>query len=198
MTAAQTWFRMACGDLQIDVNTVRSGAVDESTKNTIKAYSRQLAAKYQKNIVVYQAPMKPVDILGAAMMEHPDIVYVDTMKNVAGKGNISNQEWYDGVCNFLRINVAQRVGCHVQVLHHVNRSSKNESREPTIQDLMYAGESDADSVFLLHRKEKPEGSNEQIAEVDWIVGKSRFGWTGTESLNFHLPKQQFFGMSRKV
>lgn len=202
MSAAQTWFRMACGDLGIDMNRVRSNRVTSEVKGEIIHHAGELAQLYKDNIVIYQAPMTPADILSAAMIERPDIIYVDVLKNLAGKpSKESPQGWYDFALNFLRINVAQNkaIGAHVQVLHHINRGSSKENRRPTIHDLMFAGESDADSIFLLYRKpdDYEVSAQKTIIPIEWIVGKSRFGWTGEEEVNFKLVNQSFYGMSRK-
>lgn len=200
MSAAQTWFRVSCGDLEVDVNTVRSGKASPELRGRLIDYAASLAEQYKNKIVIYQAPMTPADILSAAMMEQPDIIYVDTLKNLAGKpSKESPQGWYDFALNFLRINVAQKTKAHVQVLHHINRSAFKESRKPSMNDLMFAGESDADSIFLLHRA--PESyeiiPQSGIVPITWITDKSRFGWTGEEEINFKLTKQEFFGMSRR-
>lgn len=204
MTAAQTWFRAACGDLGIDVNSLRSGRAGREEIERVKRHAQNLAEEFKNSIVIYNAPMTPADILSAAILERPDIIYVDVLKNLAGKPARENEiSWYDFVLNFLRINVAQNkaINAHVQVLHHINRSAGREDRKPTMQDLKYAGESDADNVFLLHREKKDYDvtSGEQVKTVVpicWIVDKSRFGWTGEEEINFNLLKQSFYGMSR--
>jgi replicative DNA helicase len=205
MTAAQTWFRMSCGDLGIDMNRVRSNRVGADVKGELINHAAELAERYKDNVVIYQAPMTPADILSAAMIERPDIIYVDVLKNVAGKPHKeSPQGWYDFCLNFLRINVAQNkaIGAHVQVLHHINRASSRETRQPNIHDLMFAGESDADAIFLLYRKPDDYevsngGAPKLIVPIEWIVGKSRFGWTGQETINFKLVNQSFYGMSRR-
>ncbi len=198
MTAAQTWFRMACGDLGVDMNQVRSGKVTDETRGKIINYAAELGEKYQNFITIYEAPMSPSDILSAVMMEQPDIVFVDVLKNVAGKpANASIRDWYDHVLNFLRQNVALSKDCgrpHVQVLHHISRGAKKENRKPTKEDLMFAGDSDADGVHILWRKGEDEKGT--IVPVTWITDKSRFGWTGEEEINFNLPKQSFHGMRK--
>lgn len=204
MTAAQTWFRMACGDLGVDMNRVRSNRVSEVTKEEIKNHADVLAAQYKGRLVIYQAPMTPADILSAAMIERPDILYIDTLKNISGKPQRDNMStWYDFVMNFLRQNVAlnKAIGAHVQVLHHINRSTHRESRKPTMHDLMFAGESDTDNVFLLYRK--PEdyevntgGAIRTVVPITFICDKSRFGWTGDEEINFKLVNQSFHGMAK--
>ena len=199
MTAAQTWFRMACGDLGVDMNQVRSGRITPEKRSTIIEYAAELGEKYQDKIVIYEAPMTPSDILSAVMMEQPDIVFVDVLKNISGKGSRDNiRDWYDYVVNFLRMNIALSKDCgrpHVQVLHHLSRGAKKENRKPTKEDLMFAGESDSDGIHILWRKGENEGT--EVVPVTWITDKSRFGWTGENEINFNLPKQSFFGMDRQ-
>jgi replicative DNA helicase len=202
MTAAQTWFRMSCGDLGVDMNRVRSNRVSDDVKGEIIGHAAELAELYKDNMIIYQAPMTPADILSAAMIERPDIIYIDVLKNLAGKPpRETPQGWYDFSLNFMRVNVAQNkaVGAHVQVLHHINRGASRESRRPSIHDLMFAGESDADAIFLLYRKETDYdvSANKPIVPIEWIVGKSRFGWTGAEEINFKLVNQSFYGMSKR-
>lgn len=200
MTAAQTWFRMSCGDLQIDVNRVRSGKVSTGITTQVMEHAAKLAEQYKDNLVIYQAPMTPGDILTAVMIEKPDIVYVDVLKNIAGKRHDQTEvSWYDSVMNFLRINVAQKTHTHVQVLHHINRASSRENRKPTRHDLMFAGDSDADQIFLLYRKpaDYDMHGTKTVVPITWITDKSRFGWTGEQDVNFNLVKQSFHGMTKK-
>lgn len=204
MTAAQSFFRMACGDLKVDVNQVRSDRVSEEIKEQVINKAGELGEKYQGKIVIYQAPMTPSDILSVAMMEQPDIIYVDTLKNLAGKpAKETARDWYDMALNFLRVNVAQAIGTHVQVLHHINRSTFKENRRPTLHDLMFAGESDADAIFILYREAEDymvvkDGNIKTVVPIEFLVEKSRFGWTGAESVNFNLVGQSFYGMAPEV
>lgn len=205
MTASQTWFRMSCADLGIDMNKVRSDKVSDEAKGKLIDYAAQLAEYYKHKIVIYQAPMTLTDILNAVMMEQPDLVYIDTLKNLAGKSHKeSKQEFYDGAMTFLRVNIAQQAHCHVQVLHHVNRSAFKETRKPSMHDLMFAGESDPDQIFLLYRKTEDyeltdaQGKFKTVVPISVIVDKSRFGWTGEEEINFNLAKQSFYGMTKRT
>jgi replicative DNA helicase len=200
MTAAQTWFRMACGDLGIDMNQARSGRITTKTRGKIIEYATELGERYQNKIIIYEAPMTPTDILSATMIEQPDLIFVDVLKNISGKDSrMTIRDWYDYVLNFLRVNVAlsKDVGRpHVTVLHHLSRGAKKENRKPTKEDLMFAGESDADNIHILWRKDDEEKNIAAVVPVAWITDKSRFGWTGEETVNFNLPKQIFYGMEK--
>jgi replicative DNA helicase len=181
----------------MDVNKARSGQLPEDTLARIAEKSAELGEQYNKNLILYDTRMSPGDIMAAAIIEEPDIVFVDTLRNIAGKPDrVDTRSWYDHVCLFLRDNVAKPLSTNVTVLHHLSRESFKDGRKPTIHDLMFAGESDSDLVILLHR---PDDDNERktIAEVDWIIGKSRFGWIGSEATNYDLIHQRFFGMTRQ-
>jgi replicative DNA helicase len=201
MTAAQTWFRMACGDLGYDMNQVRSGKITIEARSEIIQYAAELGERYQDKIIIYEAPMSPSDILSAVMAEQPDLVFVDVLKNISGRDSRTNiRDWYDNVLNFIRLNIALSKSAgrpHVCVLHHLSREAKKINRQPTKEDLMFAGESDADGVHILWRKTaEDEEKNRTVIPITWITEKSRFGWTGQTEINFNLPKQSFFGMER--
>ena len=192
MSAAQIWMRMACGDLQIDLNQVRSGRVSDHTMATVTHKLEELAEHYKDKIVIYEAPMSPADILSATIIEQPDIVLVDHLRLLTGKSSKENPiEWYNSCIRFLRQEVAKGEHVNVMLLHQINRSSFKESRRPSIHDLAFAGEDDPDSIFLLYRKPTEPGSTSPIAQMEIIVDKSRFGWTGIEDIAFHLTKQIF-------
>jgi replicative DNA helicase len=202
MTAAQTWFRMSCGDLGYDMNQVRSGRISPDARAEIMQYAAALGEKYQDKIIIYEAPMSPSDILSAVMSESPDLVFVDTLKNISGRDGRTNlRDWYDNVLNFIRMNIAlsKEAGRpHVAVLHHLSREAKKINRKPTKEDLMFAGESDADGVHILWRQNSEgQEKDKTVVPVTWITEKSRFGWTGETDINFDLPKQSFYGMENR-
>jgi replicative DNA helicase len=201
MSAAQTWFKIACGDNGIDMNKVRTGKIATETQSFLNDYACKLADHYRDNLIIYEAPMTPADIMAAVMIEKPDITFVDTLRDVGGRPrNESLSIWYDSVISFLRVNVAKATRSHVQVLHHINRGPEKDNRRPTKHDLMYGGESAPDMISILWRKEEGEptpGIIRTVAPVIWITEKSRFGWTGDTEINFNLTRQSFYGMTRR-
>lgn len=193
MTAAQVWMRKACADLEIDLNQLRSGKVDSDTRGKVSRYAAELAEKYHKYITIYEAPMTPADILSATMLEKPDLVLIDHLRLITGKAAKDNRtEWYNDCIRFLRQEVAKGEHVNVMLLHQINRSAFKESRRPSMHDLAFAGEDDADGVYLLYRS--PEEPINNLADMEMIVDKSRFGWTGTEKAKFHLTKQTFYNI----
>lgn len=193
MSAAQIWMRIACGDLQLDLNQVRSGKVSVETEGAVIRKAAELADEYEGRIVIYESPMSPADVLSATMLEQPDLVLIDHLRLLSGKpARESLIEWYNYCIRFLRMDVAKEEHVPLMLLHQINRSSFKESRRPSMHDLAFAGEDDPDSVFLLYRKEIQNG-DPNLAPVEIIVDKSRFGWTGIEESTFNLREQKFYG-----
>lgn len=195
MTRAQTWLRMACGDLQVDMNQVRSGKVSPDTRAKVIRKAAELGEMYQGKIVMYEAPMTPMDILAAAKVEQPDIIYIDHLGLMDGRPKGTNLvEWYKYCTRFLRQKVAQGKGnyCHVQLLHQLSRDASKNDREPTKHDLAYAGEDDADEIFILHREKDAVVTMDGFTDVKVKVEKSRFGWVGYEMVRFKLNQQRFY------
>lgn len=198
MTAGSCWLRMACGDMGVDINQLRSDRTDDATKGKVINYAIKMAEEYADTIVIYDGRMTPGDILSAVVVERPDIVFVDTMRNITGRSSREGvRDWYDNTCLFLRDAIAKPENVAVVCLHHLNRQSFSASRRPTMHDLMFAGESDADSVMLLYLPEDPANSSKRIVTLDWIIDKSRWSWTGVEQVNFDKQRQTFWGMSRQ-
>lgn len=195
MTKSQKWMRMACGDLQVDMNKVRSGNVTPEVRARVVRRMSELGELYQDKIVIYQSPMSLMDILAAVIVEQPDIVYIDHLGLIDGKPKgMGLVDWYKQCTRFLRQNVAQGQGhyCHVALLHQLSRGASREKREPTKHDLAYAGEDDADGIYILHREDEAVVTMDGFTDVKLKAEKSRFGWTGYEMVRFKLNQQRFY------
>ena len=196
MSAEQTWLRMACGDLGVDFDSVLSGKIDTDTRTLVVDKAAELGEMYEKNLVIYPAPMSLMDIAAVAKMERPDIIWIDHSRLISGKPkDYSALDWATHIPTFLRQNVAKaNNGISVHLLQQINRSSNKENRRPNMHDLKFAGEDDPDMVTLLYRPEANEEMNDlpfgQV-KVEFICDKNRFGWTGTEDVIFNLPNQEF-------
>ena len=203
-SAAQMFLKMACGDLKINPSILRSDQVTQKARSEVVEYAAHLGDKYQGKIIVYERRRTPSGIMAAALRERPDIMFVDTLKNVSGQGRESTQVWYDYVIEYLRSNVAKRVqsynyesiGIPTVLLHHINRSAANSGREPTMQDLKYAGESDSDSVHILYSPDERK-AGQKIALVKWLCKKARFGAVGSVDTSFNLPEQKFYSTEKR-
>jgi replicative DNA helicase len=197
MSAAQVWVKMACADLGVNPNMLRSEYVKPQAKQNVIDKATELGEQYQGQIVIYDGRMNPHDLMAAAMRDRPDIMFVDTLKNVAGRGKQDTLPlWYDFVVEYLRTNIAKRLHIHVALLHHLSRQSQKENREPVMQDLKYAGESDADTVDILHR-EGERLAGQRFAPIKWKREKARFGEVGSVNLNYDLFYQTFSGLHRE-
>jgi replicative DNA helicase len=197
MSPAQTWLRMACGDLGIDLDSILANKVDEDTKSDVMNRAGELGDMYEKNIVIYPAPMTLVDILAAAKTERPDIIWIDHSNLISGKPKEMNLlEWAGYIPRFLRQNIS-KLGISVHLLQQLNRGANKENRRPTMHDIRLAGEDDPDMVTLLYRPDSPDLPM-GMAEIEFICDKNRFGWTGTEKIMFDLPHQDFKSTSTIV
>lgn len=195
MSPSQKWMRMSCSDLRVDMNQMRSGRVDVETQGAVSRHAAELAERYFDKIIMYEPPMNLGDILSSVMLERPNLVCIDHLRLISGKPDrMSASEWYNHCIRFLRQEVAKNRDCPTAVilLHQINRSAFRENRRPTMHDLAFAGEDDADGVHLLYRNLEEDAQND-VVPVEIITDKSRFGWTGTTEAHFHLLEQRFFG-----
>lgn len=201
MTSEQEMLRMACGDLKVDINQVRSGHVSSETRGAVISRAAELGEQYEDKIVIYEAPMTLADILAATTIEQPDLVFIDHLGLIEGRPkNTSLMEWYNTCTRFLRQNIAKADfgygNLNVTLLHQISRAAFRESRRPTKHDLAFAGENDPDGVYLLYRPtENNDPDRESKVKIEWIVDKSRFGWTGDKESWFNLLEQKFYGLT---
>lgn len=200
MSPEQCWMRMACGDLGIDLDTVMAGEIDSDTKTEIIEKIAELSDKYQGHLVIYSAPMTPMDILAAAKTERPDIIWIDHSRLLSGKPKEMNgYEWAVYIPTFLRQNIAKsgavvEGGISVHMLMQLSRGAHKENRRPDMHDLRLAGEDDPDMVTLLYRPEVDPADKLPIGQVKLELNhdKNRFGWTGVNHVIFDLPFQKFY------
>lgn len=190
MSAAQTWLRMACGDLGVDMDNVLSGRVDADTIAAVTNQAGILGDQYQDRITIYPAPMSLQDINAAARRENPDIIWIDHSGLISGKPKeMDALAWAGYIPQYLRQNIAL-AGRSVHLLQQLNRSAVKDNRRPTQHDIRMAGNDAPDMITLLYRPDEP---SQQIGKpkVEFICDKNRFGWTGVEDVIFDLPHQRF-------
>ena len=122
------------------------------------------------------------DIKADAMQKHLDIVIIDYLQIVAGRGETE----YDRVTKVSHEIQAMCKNTGITVLA-LSQLSRIRGARPTLEDLRSSGqlEQDADIVSFLHR---PEGKTD---EVEFIVSKNRNGKLGTTKLAFAGGLQQF-------
>lgn len=134
-------------------------------------------------LYVIPASGHPVaDIKASALKEHLDIIIIDYLQIVPGRGD-KEYDRVTRVSHELQI-LCKTTGITVLALSQLDRLR---GARPTLEDLRSSGqlEQDADIVAFLHR---PAG---QANAVEFIVEKNRNGKTGTTKLEFDGGLQRF-------
>lgn len=203
MSAVTLWLRMACGDLGININQVRSNKVSAEVKASVLKRSQELAEQYSDRIIIYEAPMTLADIQAASLVERPDLVIVDHVFLIAGPAIKANEQInnLNAITRFLRMNVAKMPDhkCHVLLLWQLNRAASKDKRKPTKHDLYMAGTNDPDSIILLYREDMLANSALPGVPVTLtaIAAKARNDFTGEMEIKYDLQKQTFFDIERR-
>ena len=122
------------------------------------------------------------DIKADAMQNHFDVVIIDYLQIVPGKGddeftrvsNISRQ--LQQMCKQTKVNVLA-----------LSQLKRIKGARPGLEDLRSSGqiEQDADIITFLHRTKDGQ------PDVEFIISKNRQGTLGTTRLSFDGPRQQF-------
>ncbi len=122
------------------------------------------------------------DIKADAMQKHLDIVIIDYLQIVAGRGETE----YDRVTKVSHEIQAMCKNTDITVLA-LSQLSRIRGAKPTLEDLRSSGqlEQDADIVAFIHR---PGAAAD---EVEFIIAKNRNGKLGTTKLAFDGGLQQF-------
>ena len=151
---------------------------------------KEIAAVAEVSSRISEAPLYVIpasghtvsDIKADAMQKHLDIVIIDYLQIVAGRGETE----YDRVTKVSHEIQAMCKNTGITVLA-LSQLSRIRGARPTLEDLRSSGqlEQDADIVSFLHR---PEGKTD---EVEFIVSKNRNGKLGTTKLAFAGGLQQF-------
>lgn len=134
-------------------------------------------------LFVIPASGHPVsDIKASALKEHLDIVIIDYLQIVPGRGD-KEYDRVTRVSHELQM-LCKSTGITVLALSQLDRLR---GARPTLEDLRSSGqlEQDADIVAFLHRP------TEAVNTVEFIVSKNRNGKTGTTKLEFDGGLQRF-------
>jgi replicative DNA helicase len=207
MKTKTLYLRMACGDLGVSLNQVRSLKVDDHKRLQVWELAQYLEEKYREQFIFYEDPMTLTDIQAAAFREKPELILIDHVGLISGqretRGGVEKIDQMNAVNRFLRQNVAKPLDCHVVLLWQLNRSPFRENREPTKHDLFMAGTQDPDSILLLHRADlykEDTNSNPPGQPVDLkiILGKARNDATGSLTVKYDLKQQSFHGIKRSM
>lgn len=127
------------------------------------------------------------DIKAHAMQQHLDIVIIDYLQIVPGRG----ESEYDRVTKVSHEiqGMCKQTGITVLALSQLGRTRGS---KPGLEDLRSSGqlEQDADIVAFLHR---PAARTD---EVEFIIAKNRNGQTGTTKLAFEGALQRFLYLGK--
>lgn len=205
MKARNLYMRMACGDLGINWNQVRSNRVSSSVKDRVWEKAQALQELYKDNLIMYEDPMTLQSIQAAATREAADLIFVDHVGLIAGlreKSGVEKIDQLNGITRFLRQEVAKPLNCHVVLLWQLNRSAFKENRRPTKHDLAMAGTQDPDSILIPHRPDLYDEAAQltpptKPVDVELVAAKSRNDFMGVIPIKFNLSKQSFGGLARR-
>ena len=151
---------------------------------------KEIAAVADVSARISEAPLYVIpasghtvsDIKADAMQKHLDIIIIDYLQIVAGRG----ESEYDRVTKVSHEIQAMCKNTGTTVLA-LSQLSRIRGAKPTLEDLRSSGqlEQDADIVAFLHRP------GEKADEVEFIVAKNRNGQLGTTKLAFDGGLQRF-------
>jgi replicative DNA helicase len=191
MSHQQLFFRLLCGEGQVDAHHLRTGRVG--------------AEEWQRIIKVYgglsQAPVYIDDTPGIGILEMRakarrlkrekglDLLIVDYLQLMRGRGRSeSRQQEISEISRSLK-ELAKELHVPLVALSQLSRAPEQRTgdKRPQLSDLRESGaiEQDADVVLFLFREEVYEKENPDLrGKAELIVGKQRNGPTGIVRLNF--------------
>jgi replicative DNA helicase len=191
MSHQQLFFRLLCGEGQVNAHHLRTGRVG--------------AEEWQRIIQVYgklsQAPVYIDDTPGVGVLEMRaksrrlkrerglDLLIVDYLQLMRGRGRVeSRQQEISEISRSLK-ELAKELNVPLVALSQLSRAPEQRTgdRRPQLSDLRESGaiEQDADVVLFLFREEVYRKDDPELrGKAELILGKQRNGPTGVISLNF--------------
>jgi replicative DNA helicase len=154
-----------------------------------KLYGAGKEIKKRSIIIDDQPGLRPSEILGRARSikasKGLDLIFIDYLQLMRGNDGVyeSNQVKIAAISRELK-EIAKLLKVPVVALAQLNREvEKRESGIPRVSDLRESGsiEADADQIWLLHKTETDYGVG-----LELIIGKNRFGETGSVKLHWNL------------
>jgi replicative DNA helicase len=191
MSHTQLFFRLLCGEGQVNAHHLRTGRIGgEEWQRIIKVYGK-----------LSQAPIYIDDTPGINILEMRakcrrlkrekglDMLIVDYLQLMRGGGRReSRQQEISEISRSLK-ELAKELNIPVLALSQLSRAPEQRTgdRRPQLSDLRESGaiEQDADVVMFLFREEVYEKDDPELhGKAELILGKQRNGPTGTIRLNF--------------
>ncbi len=132
-------------------------------------------------------------IIKESSKEHT-IFFIDYVGLI--KDTIKNRSSYERVTEIVKElrQISLDYECTIFCLAQINRSSEKErDKRPRISDLKESGELEqsATAVIMLHDEGYYKGSNQEIEDIDVIIGKNRNGQTGFIQFEYNKKNQKF-------
>ncbi|WP_125588508.1 replicative DNA helicase [Companilactobacillus jidongensis] len=209
MGAEQLVNRMLCSEGSIDANALRTGQLDENQWNSLVVAMGSLS---RTNVYIDDTPgskMAEIRSKCRRLLKESgklDLVIIDYLQLIEGTGQENRQQEVSVISRNLK-KLAKELHVPVIALSQLSRGVEaRQDKRPMLSDIRESGsiEQDADIVAFLYRDDyyrdeegdgensEPENQEDQdVGEVEVIVGKNRSGPRGTAKLLFVKSYNKF-------
>ncbi|WP_099974113.1 MULTISPECIES: replicative DNA helicase [Lactobacillaceae] len=208
MGAEQLVTRMLCAEGSIDSNALRTGQLDENQWNSLVVAMGSLS---RTNIFIDDTPgIKMAEIRSkcrrlAKEEGGVDLIVVDYLQLIEGTGQENRQQEVSVISRQLK-KLAKELHVPIIALSQLSRGVEaRQDKRPMLSDIRESGsiEQDADIVAFLYRDDyyRDEGGDDDdqpaevedqdVGEVEVIIGKNRSGPRGTAKLLFVKSYNKF-------
>ncbi|WP_125761334.1 replicative DNA helicase [Companilactobacillus hulinensis] len=209
MGAEQLVNRMLCSEGSIDANSLRTGQLDENQWNSLVVAMGSLS---KTNVYIDDTPgskMAEIRSKCRRLLKETgklDLVIIDYLQLIEGTGQENRQQEVSVISRNLK-KLAKELHVPVIALSQLSRGVEaRQDKRPMLSDIRESGsiEQDADIVAFLYRDDyyrdeegdgensEPENQEDQdVGEVEVIVGKNRSGPRGTAKLLFVKSYNKF-------
>ncbi|WP_435633395.1 replicative DNA helicase [Carnimonas bestiolae] len=205
MPASQLMLRLMASIGKIDLQTLRSGDLDDQEWSQLSAATLTLKGYANKLFIDDQSGISATALKGRARRMsrrygRPSLIMVDYLQLLSEPGCENRNTEISAISRILK-HVAKELRCPVVALAQLNRGVETRpNKRPTMADLRDSGgiEQDADLIGLIYRDEvyhPDQPGNEGQAEL--IIGKQRNGPTGTVHLVFRPQCTRFESLEWK-
>jgi len=198
MNRIQLWARMACGMYGVPWKKVRSGNVDEETKENVKSASILLQSLYKDRLIVQDEVRTIPDFVQICTKYRPRLVIIDHLAEIDWHDQDAEQlKWFGLAAKQLRNLIARRLHCHVALIHQLSRKVEDRvNKRPIMSDLKWSGDLEqiADIVLMLYRDDMYYNTDVQKQDtvlLELLVTKYRQGDTMIIKLGYDLKRQWF-------
>jgi replicative DNA helicase len=207
MPASQLVLRMLCAEARVDMNRVRSGALnDKDFERLVNAAGKLAEAPLfiddASDLNIVELRSKSRKLMAERDLQMIVIDYMQLMSGSPGKGNggDNRQQEISVISRGLK-SLARELNIPVLVLSQLSRAVEaRPNHRPMLSDLRESGaiEQDADLVAFIYRDEYYHKDSEKQGIAEIIIGKQRNGPVGTCELQFHSQHVRFNDLAREA